>query len=256
MGESSPAHFTWLSSAIREHRHLFGRLARPSTVFAIGEQRETPPIRELVNVLGGRATVRLFDLSPSSAAVERLDVNRLDGLPSRACEIITLVRTSVFIRDPAHVLAGFHRVLRPGGIVVVDWLHGHSDKPVLDLGPGDLYVTTYLDDELLRLPAFGALVEHVSRPPRWRHLARALLRRVRHPSLPPLPRLDKGRHVDLQGYPQALRRALEEAGKNLVVEKNLAPWFAVRARAARYFYPETRTFACWALTLLERQGAP
>jgi SAM-dependent methyltransferase len=256
MGESTPAHFTWLSSTLLEHRHVFGRLRQPPTVFAIAEQGETAPLRKLANVLGGRTTVRLFDLTPTSAAVERLDVNRLDGLPGGACDVITLFRASFFIRDPAHVLASFHRLLRPGGIVVVDWLHGHSDKPVLDLGPGDLYVTTYLDDELLQLPAFGALLEHVRRPPHWRHLARALRRRVRHPSLPPLPWLDKGQELDLQSYPQALRHALEKVGKNLIVEKDLAPWFEVRARAARYFYPETRTFACWALTLLERRATP
>src|SRR5258708_3003247 len=125
MGESSPAHFTWLSSAILEHRHVFGRLRQPPTVFAIAEQGETAPLSELANVRGGRTTVRLFDLTPTSAAVERLDLNRLGGLPSGAFDVITLFRASFFIRDPAHVLAGFHRILRPGGILVVDWLHRH-----------------------------------------------------------------------------------------------------------------------------------
>jgi SAM-dependent methyltransferase len=253
MGESSPAHFRWLSSEILAHRHVVADLCEPTLVFAIGEQGATPPLKTLVNVLGGQPSMRFFDLTPTNAAVERLDINELDELPSGACDLVTLIRASVFIRDPLRVLSGFHRILRPGGLAVVDWLHGHSDQPVLDLGPGHQYTTTYFDDTLLGFPAFDGFLKHVRRPPRWRHLVRAVLRRLRHPTLPPLPLLGKGQNVGKETYPEVLRRTLEKAGKNLVVEKDLTPWFEVRGRAARYFYQETRTFSCWALTFLRRR---
>jgi SAM-dependent methyltransferase len=195
MGESNPAHFRWVSSEFLAHRHVFAGLRQPATVFGIAEQGTTPPLETLANVLGGQPTFRFFDLTPTNAAVERLDINKLDGLPSGACDVITLFRASFFIRDQRHVLAGFHRILRPGGIAVIDWLHGHSDYPVLDLGPGQQYTTTYLDDSLLDLPAFDAFLAHIRRPPRWRHLMRAVLRRLRHPTLPPLPLLGKGQDV-------------------------------------------------------------
>jgi SAM-dependent methyltransferase len=258
MGESNPAHFRWLSSEILAHRHVFSGLRQPANVFGIAEQGTTPPLETLLNVLGGQPlerppTIRFFDLTPTNAAVERLDINKLDGLPSGACDAITLFRASVFIRDPLHVLSGFQRILRPSGVAVVDWLHGHSDYPVLDLGPGHQYTTTYLDDTLRGLPAFDAFLEHVRRPPRWRHLMRAVLRRLRHPTLPPLPLLGKSQDVAKARYPEVLRRTLEGVGKNLLGEKDLAPWFDVQGRAARYFYEETRTFSCWALTFLRRR---
>lgn len=250
MGESNAAHFLWLSGAIRENLAVLKDLPRNSVVFAIGEQRATPPLEELTGTLGSGTTVRLFDLYPNNASVERLDVNELSSLPAGAADVITLIRTSVFIRDPKHVISGFHRILRPGGVVVVDWLHGTSDAPVLDLGQP--YSATYLDGELLRLPAFAAFLRHVAQPPRVAHAVRVLLRRVRHPHLPPVPFLLRGRRVTLAEYPTVLSRVLHEAGKWLITPHDLAPHFRVRARDARYFYPETRTFACWALTILER----
>jgi SAM-dependent methyltransferase len=246
VGESNAAHFGWLSEAILRHRALLEGISG-ATLFAIGEQLPTPPIRTLTQLLAGSTTVRCFDLHPRSPDVTRLDINDLSSLQDRSCDIITLIRTSVFIRKPDSVFDGFHRILRPGGFVFVDWLHGGSDAPVIDLGP---YVATYLDDELLKLPAFGELLRHVAHPPRWSHLARVTLRRLRHPSLPPIPLLPPGQQIPRQNYPDVLRRTLENAGKTLITDQDIGRCFTVKAREARYFYPETRTFACWALTII------
>jgi SAM-dependent methyltransferase len=195
------------------------------------------------------ATIQCFDLYPASADVTRLDVNDLDGLALRSCDVVTLLRTSVFIRNPQRVLTGFHRILRPGGVAIVDWLHGSSDAPVLDLGH---YTATYLDAEILRLPAFAEFLEHVQHPPRLRHAARVLLRRLRHPRLPSVPFLGRGHAASTATYSAVLRRMLEEAGKHLITARDLESYFVVRDREARYFYPWTHTFSCWALTIMER----
>ncbi len=249
MGESNAAHFAWLQDAIQEHAALFKHLlARPVTIYAIGEQVVTPPLAALKTLLGGSVTIQCFDLYPMNADVSRLDVNDLDGLAAGSCDVVTLLRT-LFIRNPQHVLTGFHRILRPGGLVIVDWLHGSSDAPVLTLGP---YTATYLDDELLRLPAFSEFLEHVQHPPRLRHAGRAVLRRLRHPRLPPVPFLGRGTPVNTATYRAVLHRTLKNAGKRLIEERDVEPYFIVRARGARYFYPWTRTFGCWAFTIMER----
>jgi hypothetical protein len=135
MGESNTAHFVWFQGAIKDHATLFKHLQdRPVTIYGVGEQGVTPPLAALMTLLSP-ATIQWFDLYPARADVSRLDVNDLDGLDLRSCAVVTLLRTSVFIRNPQRVLTGFHRILRPGGMAIVDWLHGSSDAPVLDLGP-------------------------------------------------------------------------------------------------------------------------
>ena len=68
VGESNAAHFAWLSEAILRNRLLFKDLSG-ATIFAIGEQVVTPPIRTLIGVLGGRVTVQCFDLYAGDSTI-------------------------------------------------------------------------------------------------------------------------------------------------------------------------------------------
>lgn len=71
------------------------------------------------------------------------------------------------------------RLVRPGGLPVVDWLHGLSDAPVLDLRGDPRYgggptpvTTTYADPQMLAdFPEeFGAFIRHLDRPPAWTNI--------------------------------------------------------------------------------------
>lgn len=270
MGVSDRHYFGWLVGALDRFEAERGVLAalrqerRALDLWCFGEQRETPPVERLRDALGPeRASVRFFDKFPTEPGVERQDVNELARLPDNGCDVVTLLRASYFIADPASVLGHLRRLLRPGGLAVVDWLHGVSDAPVLDLRGGPRYetgvapyLTTYADpDFLAEFPAeFEAFIRHVNRPPGGANVERpgaplAVAERVRR-LLGGGPRRD----VSRADYLDTLRTDLERAGKRLVEPPVLEPFFKVVFRDARYLYRSTRKFNLYLLTVLQPVG--
>ncbi len=184
-------------------------------------------------------------------------------MPDNACDVLTLLRSSYFIARPADFLADARRIVRPGGLVVVDWLHGLSQAPVLDLrgdprydANGTPFMTTYGDAQLVSdfADEFEALIRHVNRPPSWVNAER--------PGAPvPLGErvqrlLGRGPRGDLTvaTYLQRCRGALARAGKHLIEPPLMQPNFNVVFRHARYFYPYVRKFNLYVLTILEPVG--
>ena len=145
----------------------------------------------------------------------------------------------------------------------MDWLHGLSDAPVLDLrgdpryGDGPTpFTTTYADPQfLVDFPEeFEALIRHVNRPPAWSNpdspgapvAIPARLRRM----------LGGGakRSLALPTYLDALRTDLRRADKFLIEPDLMEQYFKVVFRHARYFYPVVRKFNLYLLTVLEPVG--
>src|SRR5262249_35608564 len=140
--------------------------------------------------------------------------------------------------------------IRPGGLFVVDWLHGAAKRAALDLpghhtyeGRDYPFVTTYLDTEFVaEFPqAFGALIRDADRGTVRERLGGVLARR---------------RSRDIARGPSAerLRQALRAAGKCLLEDDDLAPYFKVLFRDARYFRPLTGKFYLHLLTVLRPVG--
>jgi hypothetical protein len=179
--------------------------------------------------------------------------------------VLAIFRASYFIAGPSVFLAQARRILRPGGLAIVDWLHGLSNAPVLSLA-GDPrhgatstpFMTTYADPTFLaEFPAeFDAFIRHVNRPPRWANVDR--------PGAPVPPgerwrRLLGGgprRHLERETYLDALRADLGAAGKRLIEPGLMEQHFKVVFRDARYFYPLVRKFNLYLLTVLEPAGGP
>ena len=97
------------------------------------------------------------------------------------CDVLMMTRASYMIADPPVFLRDTRRMLRPGGLMMIDWLHGAADAPRLDLpghheydGRAYPFLTTYADAESLveRAEAFEAFIRHVNRPPSWVDLER------------------------------------------------------------------------------------
>ena len=154
-------------------------------------------------------------------------------------------------------------MLRPGGLLIIDWLHGAAAAPRLDLpghheyeGRACPFLTTYADAESLAEFAgeFDAFIRHVNRPPSWVDLERpdhrvSVVRRLRRLLAPgPRGRLTRATYLDTQ------RAALERAGKRLVEPDTMETHFKVLFRDARYLYPKTGKFHLHLLTVLRPVG--
>jgi hypothetical protein len=161
-----------------------------------------------------------------------------------------MTRASYLIEDPSAFLRNARRIVRPGGLLVVDWLHGAADRPALDLPgrheyEGRVYpfLTTYCDAEsVAEFPAeFGGFVRHLARPTLAARLG-AVLGRA------PASEVTTATYVD------SLRVALGRAGKHLVEPGTLEPAFKVLFRDARYLHPLTKKFYLHLLTVLRPVG--
>lgn len=270
MGISDRHHFEWLTGALERFEAQQGELEalahepRPHAIWCMAGQREIPPIAFLRDSLGrARTEVVFFDKFPTEPGVRPLDLNALEDLPDAACDVLALFRASYFINDPPRFLAQVRRILRPGGIAVIDWLHGLSNAPVIDLrgdprygGGPTPFVATYCDEAFLRefRGEFEEFLRHVNRPPAWanvdrpgrpvpwgQRLGRILGRGPRHS-------LTVGHYLD------AARTALEAAGKHLIGPELMEQCFKVIFRDARYFYGHVGKFNLFLLTVLSPVG--
>jgi SAM-dependent methyltransferase len=271
LGVSDRWHFEWLTEALGRFEAEQGALGalrregRPLDLWCFAGQRLDPPLAWLRDTLGAERTrVAFFDKFAGVPGVRAHDLNDLGALPAASCDVFTLLRASMFVEDPGRFLAGLRRLLRPGGLAVIDWLHGLSDAPVLDLrgdprygGGPTPYRTTYCDPRFLQeFPQdFAAFLRHVNRPPAWANLER--------PGRPVpwgerLSRWAGGgprRAVTPETYLETLRAELERAGKHLIEPGLMEQHFKVAFRHARYLYPMVRKFNLYLLTVLEPVGA-
>jgi SAM-dependent methyltransferase len=265
LGVSDRPYFDWLTGAIDRFERAQGRLAalgreRPEVrLWGLAEQRETPALKRLRAAIGGGATVTLFDKFATDDGVRAVDLNALDALPGAACDVVTVLRSSYFAAEPAEFLRGLRRILRPGGLALVDWLHGCSDAPVLDFpldqrcgGGSSPVVTTYMDATFLaEFPReFDGFMKDVNSPPWGVNVERpgepvgvaARLRRLADRA----PR----RALSRATYAETLRADLARAGKRLIEPGLLERHFEVLFRDARYLRRETGKFNLYLLTVL------
>jgi SAM-dependent methyltransferase len=266
LGISDRYYFDWLSGALERFEVEQGcfaalrREGRELALWSFAGQRENPPLTFLLEALGRDQTrVAFFDKFPSEPRVTVLDINALEALPDSSCDVLTFFRASYFITDPPGFLAHTQRLLRPGGLAVIDWLHGLSNAPVLDLrgdpgygGASTPYLTTYADPQFLsEFPAeFEAFIRHVNRPPSWANPDRPgravpLSERARR-----LLGGGPGGQLTAEGYLDTLRAELERARKHLIEPALMEQHFKVVFRDARYLYRFVKKFNLYLLTVL------
>jgi SAM-dependent methyltransferase len=267
MGVSDRCHFAWLREALGQFEAESGWFesdrhgSGPREVWCMGSQRVDPATQWLRDSLGrDRTRVVLFDKFPARPDVREQDLNALDSLPDDACDLLVVFRASCFVADPPTFLHHARRVLRPGGLAVMDWLHGWSRAPVLDMPGGPRYggqtapfLTTYMDAHFLaEFPEeFRRFLRHVNGPPWWVNVEQPgvplrLGQRLRR-LLAPGPR----RSITPATYVETLRTELARAGKHLIEPGLLEQYFKVVFRHARYFFPRVRKFNLYLLTVLQ-----
>ena len=257
MGVSDRHYFAWLTGALACFERESGELAaiggRPGALdlWVLAGARANPAIDFVQGALGAeRTAVRFFDRFDGGPGVVRADMNALEDVGADQCDVLALTRGSYLIAHPPAFLRDARRIIRPGGLLVVDWLHGAAERPALDLpgrhdyeGRAYPFLTTYCDAEsVAEFPAeFGALARHLARPPLGARLG-ALLRRGSTSEVTPANYLD------------SLRAALARAGKHLVEGAALDSTFKVLFRDARYLHPVTGKFYLHLLTVLRPVG--
>lgn len=269
MGVSDRHYFRWLAGALERFERESGEFGATGArdgaeLWVLAGARLNPAVQLVRDALGrDRTAVRYLDRFERGPGVVSLDFNALSGVPEGACDVLMMTRASYMIADPQAFLRDARRMLRPGGLMVIDWLHGAEGAPRLDLpghheydGRAYPFVTTYADAESLAqcAEAFEAFIRHVNRPPSWVDLERPgrrvpLVRRLRR-SLGKRPpgSLTRATYLD------ALRTALGRAGKHFVEAETLEEHFKVIFRDARYLYPLTRRFHLHLLTVLRAVG--
>ncbi len=270
MGISDPAYFAWVREALEQFEAESGRLAtlrregRPLELWALAGSRMTPPADFVLNALGQtNTTARLLDKFARVAGVSPMDFNALEAVAENSCDVLFMTRASYMIENPSAFLRHARRMVRPGGLAIIDWLHGFSDAPVLDL-PGHHeyegcrcpFLTTYCDSVFLSefSREFEAFIRHVNRPPSWVNLEQpgapvAVTEWIRRLLGGP-PR----RQVTLASYLDTLRAELSRAGKQLVEPALIEQYFKVVFRHARYLYPFVKKFNLHVLTVLQPVG--
>src|SRR5262247_566300 len=175
LGVSDRHYFEWLRGSLSRFeagsRLLDGiRQQIEQPVFWVLAGAAPNPATDFVSgALGPRAIVRFLDRFSAGVDVMRADFNALGELPAEACDVIMMTRASYMVEDPRAFLAGARRLLRPGGLMIVDWVHGAADAPVLDLpgvheyeGRTVRFRTSYVDPAALTecLGEFGAFIRH------------------------------------------------------------------------------------------------
>lgn len=271
MGVSDRPYFAWLRQALQRYEARSGHLAalargrRRLDLWVLAGARMNPSIEFVQAALGpARTSLRFLDQFADDPGVERVDFNDLKGISDDACDVLMMSRAAYMVTAAEEFLDHARRIVRPGGLVIVDWLHGSAAAPVLDLpGVHDYgrheapFVTTYCDPQFIAefSREFDAFLRHVNRPPSWvdadtpgRPLP--LARRVRRllSARPGRPEITRDDCLDV------MRRALGRAGKRLIEPETMAQYFTILFREARYFYPLSGKFHLYLLTVLRPVG--
>ena len=270
MGVSDQPYFSWLRGSLERFEAETGALGALAKdvphpeVWVLGGARTNPALDAVVDALGRAQTrVRFLDKFEQGNGVTRADFNDLDALPGDGCDLVMMSRASYLIERPHAFLAGARRILRPGGLAIVDWVHGGADAPRLDLpgrfdydGRGYPLRTTYGDTEALDAfsAEFDALIAHVNRPPAWANVERPGAPVPVGERLRRLVGRGPRRQVTRAGYLGELGAELAQAGKHLIDRALIERYFTVAWRDARYFYPFVRKFYLYLLTVLRPVG--
>jgi hypothetical protein len=269
LGVSDGHYFGWLRGALERFEEGSGLLdgirrheAHP-VFWVLAGGAANPATDFVAGALGSRATVSFLDRFAEEPSVMRADFNALGELPAGVCDVLMMTRASYMVEDPRAFLSGARRLLRTGGIMIVDWVHGSADAPVLDLpgvheygGQRYRFWTTYADPAFVaEFPGeFEAFIGQVNRPP-WRTNVAASGARL--PIGAALKRLAGGgprRGVTTATYIDALRADLTRAGGHLVGPEVMEEFFKVAFRDARYLNPLTGKFYLYLLTVLRPVG--
>ena len=130
MGVSDRHYFAWLTGALRRFERESGELhaiARSdgADLVVLAGARQNPAVDFVREALGGdRTSVRWLDRFDRDWEVERVDFNALDVVPDAVFDVLMMTRASYMITEPTAFLRETRRMLRPGGLMIIDWLRG------------------------------------------------------------------------------------------------------------------------------------
>lgn len=248
MGISNQFHFDWLNEAIDPVRERIREsLPKRPQVLGIGEHSPNVVLQQLLN--GFDSSYQACDRFPKSALAKPCDMNDLSPFFGKLrVNLVCMFRCSYFIEDKFKFLKQLKAILLPGSFVLMDFLIGSSDLPVLDFrygnskasdGKGRAYFSTsFYDDRLVR--EFPLEVMAFCRHARSWPIGTQIRYLREHPSFYWKDRAEL-RDISTETLGEHLKRILpeqnlfslsdfEESGLEIVMFK------------ARYFYPYVKKF--------------
>lgn len=259
MGISNEFHFAWLNEVIgRQRQRILNATAETPMLIGLSEQAPNPVFKEL---FGKQAfTYQGYDRYPKTADIQKYEINHLGGIQTGPADFVTCFRASYFMEDKEPFFREVKRLVKPGGFLAMDFLIGSALAPDVGYrygaGPVDasydrsapsVFKTTLYDDRLLETsyPEVAALCRHARRWPldaAWRYLRNTGWRQW-----PDIFRLGGLTPETLGSSMQTLF-----APANLISLADFARHdFSVLEFDARYFYPATRKFNLYIVTLAQ-----
>jgi hypothetical protein len=150
MGNSDSAYFAWMTSVLHRYNQATGGIVQcqATDLLVLGGARMNPAIDWICQATG-RPVVTYWDLYDEDALLP-VDFNELTAVPSAICDVLMLTRASYLISDLGIFCSHARRLLRPGGLLIMDWVYGSAEAPVRGVRGAHQYgddtkefVTTY-----------------------------------------------------------------------------------------------------------------
>ena len=101
------------------------------------------------HVVKARRNIARARLPPGQVTAQKMDYHHLETIPDQSHEGVYTIETFVHATDPETVLAGFYRILRPGGRLV---LHEYDNEMGVDPN-----YPQHVADELSRINKYTAM---------------------------------------------------------------------------------------------------
>ena len=129
MGNSDQAYFTWLTSALCRYNQATGGIVQrqATDLLVLGGARPNPAI-DWVRHATGMPAVQYWDLYDPDAT-NAIDFNNLTVATGRQCDVLMMTRASYLLTDVGIFCSHARRLLRPDGLLIIDWVYGSAEAP-------------------------------------------------------------------------------------------------------------------------------
>ena len=129
MGISDNAYMAWLIAALARYERATGGITAKQRrdLLVIGGGRSNRAIEWVQKTMSDDATICYWDLYERGSTVEIVDFNNLTLKPDHICDIIMMTRASYLLKNLDDFLSHARRLLRPHGLMMIDWLYGSAE---------------------------------------------------------------------------------------------------------------------------------
>lgn len=265
MGISDKFHFQWQQDVVRPlYEDMRSKLPENPMVLGLAERGPSLLIEELFHDVPFQYRACDLFLEDTPGAY-RHDLNDLSDLSNvLTADLVTCFRASVFLESKWRFLRELRALLNPGAYVLIDFLTGSSDLPVLDFRYGgraaaaiydvqrpSVFRTTFYDDMLLMPEHIGEVEAFCRHARRWP--TKTILRYIKAHPREFLRTIGNLKGLAPHNLGEAILQYHDE--DNVVSLKDLEDnGFTIEKFDTHYFYPEVGKFNLFSLVVAKYEG--